>query len=139
MATILGPSYAPDRPWDAQGIGPNSRAWELLTRHLTDEQRESCLESGFILVTGASGAVYRIHRFSVELMQAPRGIRWRLKAHTVHRIHRVSGGSFEAIGVFCYGPADVYLPYWDRVLGLKLIIETDEKKFLREAVFTRFH
>lgn len=107
--------------------GAEARAKGLFVRLLSDKQRKTFTDKGYIEVTGASGCTYRIEcggGYSGNVL-------W------------VQGRN--VLGRFCAHPGayqgDMYvpLPRHDAFLGQLLLISTDEKKFLQKAVYSRAH
>jgi hypothetical protein len=87
---------------------PKERAQELLFEHLTWEEREEWWLTGRITVTAKSGRRY-----------------W---------ISAGDCGRYDDGHTFCVYIGMNECPAEDRVLGLKLAIETNEKQFLKTAV-----
>jgi hypothetical protein len=88
------------------------RAWQLLQRTLSAEQARTLKEALYVTVQAPSGRRYRISHDGV--------------------IYGLSRQTDTPIERFCLVPT-TELPRSDRVLALKLMIETDEPGFLRTA------
>jgi hypothetical protein len=88
------------------------RAHWLLERNLTAEQERTFATGGFIDVRASGGRVYRLERggFVGRLAEDEKSLR----------------------AQYCIMPT-VAMPLADRLLALKLMLETDEEEFLRTA------
>lgn len=93
-------------------MSPNEKAEALLWSKLTDAQRNT-FTAGYFDVTGSRGGRYRISMTS-----------------TVQNITSIPRLGLER--GFCAGPSDP-MPSFDVWLCQKLLIESDEDRFLRVA------
>lgn len=95
------------------------KSLDLMLRYLTDEQIHQLATTGVFLVVGSLGGEYEI------------------RGHIVYKLRR-SRGKYARTTHYCMGPASgVYLPDPDIALGHKLLLETDEKGWLYEAIKTQ--
>jgi hypothetical protein len=94
----------------------DKRAEALLAAHLTPRQREQ----------------YREHRYFEVITRTGR---YRLAHGWAGNVHRVDDQD-RLVERFCIHPARV-VPYADNLLAQKLMLETDEERFLRVANKTR--
>ena len=93
-------------------VEAEERAWQLLQRTLSAEQARTLQDALYVTVQAQSGRRYRISHDGV--------------------IYGLSRQSDTPIERFCLVPT-TELPRGDRVLALKLMIETNEPGFLRTA------
>jgi hypothetical protein len=89
-----------------------ARARRLLERNLSAEQRRTLAKSGFIDVRACGGRVYRLARSG--------------------SVARLSEDGKYLTEQYCIVPT-VAMPPEDRLLALKLMLETDEEEFLKTA------
>lgn len=89
----------------------HDRSMKLLKRYLTPYQRKSLKKRGYFIVTAQSGT------------------RYRLCNHAHANTYRLRGNS--PIHRYCISLVNV--PVGDSLLAQKLMLETNEKKFLRIA------
>jgi hypothetical protein len=93
-------------------IASEARAEELLLMCLTEEQRGCYLANGFIEINTDT-------------------TRYRIKKGRSKNIEKLAAdGTTELL--YCVHP-DIYVPYGDNMLAQKLLLETDEAKFLKLA------
>ena len=88
------------------------RAHWLLERNLNAEQKRTLATGGFIDVRASGGKVYRIERAGF--------------------VGRLAEDEKSLTAQYCIMPT-VAMPLADRLLALKLMLETDEEEFLRTA------
>jgi hypothetical protein len=93
-------------------VEAEERAWQLLQRNLSAEQARTLQEALYFTVQAQSGRRYRI---------AHDGVAYGLSRQSDTPIER-----------FCLVPT-TEVPRGDKVLALKLMIETNEQGFLRTA------
>jgi hypothetical protein len=93
-------------------VEAEERAWQLLQRTLSEEQARTLKEERYFTVQAQSGRRYRI---------AHDGL--------IYGISRPTDTPTER---FCLVPT-TKLPCGDRLLAIKLMIETNEQGFLRTA------
>jgi hypothetical protein len=100
------------RPARSDRVGAEARARKLLIEHLNPLQRQQLKDYGwFEVIGGTTGRTYRIwaHRYIANIHAPKEG--WK----------------------FCACCADLSLPTSDHVLAQKIMIESDERRFLRIA------
>jgi hypothetical protein len=102
------PRAASDRP----RVEAEERAWQLLQRTLSAEQARTLQAEGYFTVQAPSGRRYRLTHDGL-----------------IYGLRRPPDTPTES---FCLVPT-TELPCGDRVLALKLMIETNEQGFLRTA------
>jgi len=88
------------------------RARWLLERNLNAEQQRTLATGGFIDVRASGGRVYRLER--------------------VGFVGRLAEDKQSLTAQYCIMPT-VAMPFADRLLALKLMLETEEEEFLRTA------
>jgi hypothetical protein len=88
----------------------SERAWNLLAEHLDAQQLQDFKERGFFVVRAQSGIEYKIRYGEFRNIRAATG--WTLCAYP-----------------------DGDMPIFDVLLAQKLMLEHDETRFLKSAVF----
>lgn len=112
MVSFREPRNAVDMWREYSEADPKGR--QLLLSLLTAQQKKTLDEEGFFWVTGSKKGLYKIRCMGTTL--------------NVIRHHRRTGNPMYCL---CAGPADVTCnDFW---LAQKLMIEADEKQFLRIA------
>lgn len=96
--------------------GPHKRAKELFIRHLTAAQYATFVKERYIDVKSNKGHKYRIRTKDL-----------------IMNISRIDGW-FISKRRFCIRPMEFDLPFYDHILAQKLLLETDEKRFLKTAI-----
>lgn len=118
---ICGLATAPPPPMRPRYTTPNpnryKRARALLLSHLSGSQKEQYLTENKFLVAGKSGRTYVLNGNKMDY--------YRVRTSTGEKLC-ISG--YDAIGCFPSRP-----PREDELLAIKLMIETDERRFLAKA------
>ena len=98
---------------------PFKKAKKLFIKHLSPQQYETFINYNYIIVRSNKGHKYRINTGSLYI-----------------NIKRIDGWFFKRRW-FCMQLKNIECPKYDHLLAQKLIIESDEKRFL--AVANRYY
>ena len=124
MASTLARASTPEVVEDivASMVDPEVRASALLRRHCSREQRVTFASRGYFDVVSSGGRRYRITEGTCQ---------------NVYSLVACEDGTWYPLQCFCL--VAPVLPIGDLLLAQKLLLETDEQRFLAEAVLSPIH
>jgi hypothetical protein len=112
---------------------PENRAYQLLKRVLTPEERAAWGRTGKLVITGSHGTRYSIRTTdyvgNIEVLDRPPFLKRLLKVFPV----RLRPGTLMCAHPRMYDEYDRCLPSFDAYVAQVLALKADEKKFINKA------